>query len=84
MNWKVEDTANRSVGLMVKCEQVKLVMNVRRISLRILSMVLVLSGKEMTVIAVYGPQNGRSEEDKHKRIKTALYWGISMSMLKAR
>ena len=49
---------------MVKCELVKLVMDVRKISPKILSANLVLGEKMVTVISVYGPKSSRSEEDK--------------------
>ena len=63
--WNGEDTASGSVGLMMKYELAKFVMDVRRISPRILSVDLVLSSKVVTIISVYGPQSGRSEENKN-------------------
>ena len=50
---------------MVKHELVKSVMDVGRISPRSLFVDLVPSGKVVTVISVYGPQSGRSEEHKN-------------------
>ena len=61
---KVEQTED-TVGLIVKCELAKSVMDVRRISLRILSVDLVLCGKVVTIISVYGLQSGQSEKDKN-------------------
>ena len=55
--WKGEVTANGGVGLMVKREIMKKVMDVRRISSRILFVYLVL--------IAYEPQSGRSEEDRN-------------------
>ena len=49
---------------MAKCEHIKSVTNIRRIHLKILSVDLVLSGKVMGVISVYGFQGGRNEKDK--------------------
>jgi len=51
---------------MVKLELVESVMEVRRVSARIISMDLVIQGKIMTTISVYGPQSGRIDEEKEK------------------
>jgi len=51
---------------MVKLELVESVMEVRRVSARIISMDLVIQEKIMTVISVYGPQSGRKDEEKEK------------------
>ena len=42
------------------------VMEVRRVSARIISMDIVVNEKVVTVISVYAPQSGRSEEEKEK------------------
>ena len=65
MYWKGEDTSSKSVGLMVKCKLAKSVMDAGRISPRILSVDLMLCGKVLTIISVYRPQSGRSEEDEN-------------------
>ena len=49
---------------MVKRELAESVMEISRISPRIVFVHLLLCGKMVTVISVYGPQSGRSEEDK--------------------
>ena len=66
--WKGEDTTSkRCVGLMFKCELAKSAMNViKQISLRILSVNLVLCGKVVAIISVYEPKSGQSEEDKKR------------------
>jgi len=51
---------------MVKLELVESVMEVRRVSARIISMDLVIQGKIMTIISTYGPQSGRIDEEKEK------------------
>ncbi len=51
---------------MVKLELVESVMEVRRVSARIISMDLVIQGKIMTIISVYGPHCGRIDEEKEK------------------
>ena len=47
---------------MVKRKLAKLVLDVRRISPRILSVGLLLLGKVVAIISVYGPQGGENEE----------------------
>ena len=64
--WKAEDTTSRVAGLTVKCELAKLVINVKRISSKILSVNLVLCGKVVTVITVY------PRVVQVKKIKTVL------------
>ena len=59
-----EGTANGRVRLMVKREFIKSVMYVRRISPRILSINVVLCGKVVDVVSVYGPHSCRCEDDK--------------------
>ena len=51
---------------MVKHDLVESVMEVRRVSTRIISMDIVVNEKVVTVISVYAPQSGRSEEEKEK------------------
>ena len=41
-------------------------MEVRRVSPRIISIDIVVNEKVVTVISVYAPQSGRSEEEKEK------------------
>ena len=58
LHWKNEDTANRGVGLMVKHELVKSVLDGRTVSPSILTVDLVLCGKVVNIISVHGPQSG--------------------------
>ena len=51
---------------MVKRDLVESVMEVRRVSARIISMDIVVNEKVVTVISVYAPQSGRSEKEKEK------------------
>ena len=62
--WKGEETGRGGVGLMVKHDLVESVMEVRRVSPRIISIDIVVNEKVVTVISVYAPQSGRSEEEK--------------------
>ena len=64
--WKGEETGRGGVGLMVKHDLVESVMEVRRVSPRIISIDIVVNEKVVTVISVYAPQSGRSEEEKEK------------------
>ena len=64
--WKGEETGRGGVGLMVKHDLVKSVMEVRRVSPMIISIDIELNEKVVTVISVYAPQSGRSEEEKEK------------------
>ena len=52
--------------VVVKHDLVESVMEVRRVSARIISMEVVVNEKVVTVISVYAPQSGRSEEEKEK------------------
>ena len=61
--WKGEETGCGGVGLMVKYDLVESVMEVRRVSPRIISIDIVVNEKVVTVISVYAPQ---SEEEKEK------------------
>ena len=63
--WK-EETGRGGVGLMVKHDLVEPVMEVRRVSPRIISIDIVVNEKVVTVISVYAPQSGRNEEEKVK------------------
>ena len=67
--WKGEETGRGGVGLMVKHDLVESVMEVRRVSARIISIDIVVNEKVVTVISVYVPQSGRSEEEKEKFYK---------------
>jgi len=82
------------MGLMVRHDLAKFVMAIRRVSPRIISMDIVLSGKAMSLISVYAPQRGRREKKKTNcmmisvrkcRIepRIVLLWGILMGMLVA-
>ena len=51
---------------MVKHDLVESVMEVRRVSPRIISIDVVVNEKVVTVISVYAPQSGRSEKEKEK------------------
>ena len=51
---------------MVKHDLVESVMEVRRVSARIIAIDIVVNKKMVTVISVYAPQSGRSEEEKEK------------------
>ena len=51
---------------MVKHDLVESVMEVRRVSPRIISINIVVNEKVVNVISVYAPQSGRSEEEKEK------------------
>ena len=64
--WKGEETGWGGVGLMVKHELVESVMEVRRVSPRIISIDIVVNEKVMTLISVYAPQSERNEEEKEK------------------
>ena len=64
--WKGEETGRGGVGLMVKHDLIESVMEVRRVSPRIISIDIVVNEKVVTVISVYAPQSGRSEEEKDK------------------
>ena len=64
--WKGEETDRGGVGLMVKHYLVESVMEVRRVSPRIISIDIVVNEKVVNVISVYAPQSGRSEEEKEK------------------
>ena len=64
--WKGEETGCGGVGLMVKHDLVESVMEVRRVFPRIISVDIVVNKKVVTVISVYAPQSGRSEEEKEK------------------
>ena len=66
MYWKGEETGRGGVGLMVKHDPVESVMEVRKVSPRITSIDIVVNKKVVTVISVYAPQSGRSEEEKEK------------------
>ena len=61
-----EETGHGGIGLMVKHDLVESVMEVRRVSPRIISIDIVVNKKVVTVISVYAPQSGRSEEEKEK------------------
>ena len=63
--WKGEDTEIGGIGLTVKYDLAKSVMDVRRINPKISSVDLVLCSKVVTIISAYGPQSGQSEEDKN-------------------
>ena len=64
--WKGEETGRGGVGLMVKHDLIESVMEVRRVSPRIISIDIVVNEKVVTVISVYAPQSGWSEEEKEK------------------
>ena len=51
---------------MVKQQLIESVMEVERVSLRILSMNMLLQGEIVIIISVYEPQSGRNEEEKEK------------------
>ena len=63
--WK-EETSHGGVGLMVKHDLVESEIEVRRVSARIISIDIVVNKKMVTVISVYAPQSGRSEEENEK------------------
>ena len=86
---KGEKNGQGGVGIMVKQEVMEPVTEVRRVSPRILSVHLVLSGKVVTIISMYCPQSGRSVEQKEKfyddltvkfdqKKEFVLCWEISM------
>ena len=54
------------VGLMVKHDLVESLMEVRRVSPRIIFIDIVVNEKVVTVISVYASQSERSEEEKEK------------------
>ena len=64
--WIGEETGRGGVGLMVKHDLVEFVMEVRKVSTRIISIDTAVNEKVVTVISVYEPQSGRSEEEKDK------------------
>ena len=64
--WKGEETGCGGVGLMVKHDLVESVMEVRRVSPRIISIDIVVNEKVVNVVSVYAPQSGRSEKEKEK------------------
>ena len=65
LNWKSENLQqNGGVGSTVKFA--KSVMDVRRISPRILSVDMALFGMVVTVISVHGPWSSKSEEGKER------------------
>ena len=70
--WKGEETGRGGVGLMVKHDLVESVMEVRKVSPRITSIDIVVIKKVVTVISVYAPQSGRSEEEKEKFYKSLI------------
>ena len=67
--WKGEETGRGGVGLVVNYDLVESVMEVRRVSPRIISIDIVVNEKVVTVISVYAPPRGRSEEEKEKFYK---------------
>ena len=61
------------IGLMVKHDLVDSVMEVKRVCPRIISIDVVENKKVVTVILVYAPQSGRSEEEKfYKTLPAAV------------
>ena len=77
---------------MVKHDLVESLMEVRRVSRRIICIDIVVNEKVVTVISVYASQSGRSEEEKKNSMKISLLkynldtvyvlcWEISMGML---
>ena len=64
--WKGEEAGRGGVGLMVKHDLVESVMEVKRVSPRIISIDIVVNEKVVNVISVYAPQSGKSEEEKEK------------------
>ena len=68
----IEETGRGGVGLMVKHDLVESVMEVRRVSPRIISIDIVVNEKVVTVISVYAPQRGRSKEEKQNSMKISL------------
>jgi len=55
-------TVDHGVGLVMRQDMVKFVMAIKRVSPRIISLDIVLSGKVMPLISVYAPQSGRREK----------------------
>ena len=62
--WKGEDTGHGGVGLMVRKDLAESVVEVKRVSPRCMALEMAINGKVITVISVYAPQSGRSEEEK--------------------
>ena len=70
--WIGEETGRGGVGLMVKHDLVESVMEVRRVSPRIIFVDIVVNEKVVAVISVYAPQSGRSEEEKKNSMEISL------------
>ena len=64
MFWKGENIGQGGVAVMVKRDLVDSVMEVKRVSARILVVEIAINGKVLSVISVYGPQSGMSEDEK--------------------
>jgi exonuclease III len=69
--WSGEKKDKRGgIGILLREDLVKDVVEVQRMSSRIMSIKLILSGKVCHVVSAYAPQGGRSEEEK------AEFWGV--------
>ena len=64
MFWKGKNIGQGGVAVMVKRDLVDSVMEVKRVSARILVVEIAINGKVLSVISVYGPQSGMSEDEK--------------------
>lgn len=63
--WKGEETGQGGVAIMIRKELAKNVIEVKRITSRIMLMDLVFNGRIVSVISVYCPQIGRSDAEKN-------------------
>ena len=59
-----EEVGQGVVAIMSKSEVMRKVMEVKRVSPRIITMDIVIDEEILTVISVYYPQRGKSNEDK--------------------
>ena len=62
--WSGNKEETEGVGIMVKKELCEKVVEVRRKSDRVMTLVLAFEGKLVRLICAYGPQNGRALVEK--------------------
>ena len=68
--WIGERDKRGGVGILIREELVKEIVEVKRITARIIKIKSVLEGNLMHVISVYAPQGGKTQEEKEE------LWGM--------
>ena len=64
--WAGEEERRGGVGIFVKEDLLEDVVEVRRRSARVMAMSLIIGGRYCHVFSVYGPQSGKSQEEKDR------------------